>query len=81
MSTSTEKDQSNARKAKINKVVKISSILFVIALVFHLYLAVGNWGFITSFFSTDPIPWIMLSFVFIIIYFAYTTYIYFRKHL
>lgn len=81
MTENIDKNEQKQRTARINKIVTYSSIAFVIGLVIHLYFAVGNWSFITSFFGSNPIPYIMLGFVSILVYFFYATYIYFRKHL
>ena len=81
MTQHINKDDSRKRVAKINKAVFWSTVVFTIGLILHLYVAIGDWSFITGFFSTNPIPWIMLLFVALIVYGFYATYIYLRKHL
>jgi len=81
MTNDLTRDERKARTQKINRTVKITTLVFVVATIIHMYFFQGNWGFITSFFSTNPLPWIMLVFTSLISYFFYATYMYFRKHL
>lgn len=81
MAKNMVKNEETERTAKINRVVKISSLVFVIATIIHMYLFEKDWSFITNFFKADPLPWIMLGFLSLIVYFFYGTYMYFRKHL
>jgi hypothetical protein len=81
MSENLTKKDDKARIRKINRIVVIATLVFLTALIAHLYIAFGNWNFITGLISTNPIPWIMMVFLSAIAYFFYATYMYFRKHL
>lgn len=81
MTSDITQNERKARTEKINKTVKITTLIFVVATILHMYFFQGDWSFITSFFSANPIPWIMLVFTALISYFFYATYMYFRKHL
>ena len=81
MNKKSAKNEKTSRLKAIDRRVMISSIVFGFATIIHMYFFQDNWSFITSFFSANPMPWIMLAFVAMIVYFFFATYAYFRKHL
>jgi multisubunit Na+/H+ antiporter MnhB subunit len=79
--TKDEATAKSTRFVKINKYSKIGGLIFAITLILHMYFFRNDWSFITSFFSGNPLPWIMLAFTSMLVYFFVGTYLYFRKHL
>jgi len=78
---SDEQSEQSERSMKIHKNVKIGAIFFSIGTFLHMYFFKNDWSFITAFFSSSPVPWIMLVFLTSLVVISIGTYNYFRKYL
>ncbi|MDH4262699.1 MAG: hypothetical protein OEV78_06635 [Spirochaetia bacterium] len=80
-SAESKANELDNRTLKINKWVKIGTVIFSILTFFHMYFFQNDWSFITSFFTGSPIPWIISIFLVSLFAIAIKTYLYFRKYL